>query len=96
MPSLAVQKPIIFGEVYRQIFGQKFSLNFRLYIRQYTSQKENFEYGYSHPNASLQSCLKLEGCKLHKAAHHPKKCDIINVVKLFSTVFDVIKSDVML
>ena len=52
-----------FGEVYRQIYGRKFSFtatreggrkhDFRLYIRGYTSQNENFEYGYSHSTGLL-------------------------------------------
>ena len=33
----------------------------------------------------LQSRLKLEHCKLHKAAHHTTKCNLIVVVKLFAT-----------
>ena len=47
-------------------------------------------------------CLKLEYCKPHNAAPHPKKCDIINDIILFPTVyrtaiiFDVIQSDVAL
>ena len=56
-------------------------LDLHRYIQQYT-----FPYGYSHSNALLQSCLKLEHCKLHKAARHPVKCDVINDVKLFPTV----------
>ena len=32
------------------------------YIRRYTSTSENFEYGYPHSNALLQSRLKLERC----------------------------------
>ena len=55
----------------------------RPYIRHYTSPNENFEYGYPH----LQSQLKLEHCKSHKAARHPTKCDVINDVKLFPTVY---------
>ena len=77
---------------------------FRPYIRRYTSPNENFEYGYPNSNAFLQFCHKLESCKLHKAAHHQKKYDISNDVKLFPTVpqdkllqiFDIIKSDVAL
>ena len=61
--------------------------DFRTYIRRYTSQNENFEYGYPHSNALLQFCLKLERCKPHKAARHPTKCDVINDVKLFPTVY---------
>ena len=67
-----------FGEVYRRIYGGKFSFtamrewsrkrDFRTYIRRYTSQNENFLYGYPHSNALLQSRLKLERCKPHKAA----------------------------
>ena len=34
--------------------------DFRTYIPQYTSQNENFEYGYPHSNAHLQFRLKLE------------------------------------
>ena len=52
-------------------------------------------------NAPLQFHLKFEGCKPHKAAHSQKKCDLINEVKLFLTVyrrqiFDIIQSDVAL
>ena len=43
-----------------------------------TSPNENFYYSYPHSNALLQFLLELEHCKLHKASHHPKKCDIIN------------------
>ena len=57
------------------------------YIRRYTSPNENFEYGYPHSNALLQFELKLERCKPHKPARHPKKCDVINDVKLFPTVY---------
>ena len=51
------------------------------------SEDENFEYGYPHSNALLQSRIKLECCKPHKAAHHPMKCDVIDDVKLFPTVY---------
>ena len=73
--------------------------DFQLYIRQYTSPNENFEYGYPNSNALLWFC------KPHKAAHHPTKCEVINDVKLFPTVycriycrkfFDIIQSDVAL
>ena len=59
----------------------------RPYIRRYTSQMKNFKHGYPHSNALLQSWFKLMRCKLHKAAHHPIKCDVINDVKLFPTVY---------
>ena len=62
-------------------------LYFRTRIRRYTSQNENFEYGYPHSNALLQFRLKLECCKPHNAAHHLLKCDVINDVKLFPTVY---------
>ena len=64
--------------------------DFRMtYIRRYTctSPNENFEYGYPHSNALLQSLFKLERCKPYKAAHHPTIFDIINDVKLFPTVY---------
>ena len=38
-------------------------------------------------NALLQSRLQLEHCNPHKAAPHPTKCDAINDVKLFLTVY---------
>ena len=38
-------------------------------------------------NALLQSRLKLDHCKPHKAARHQMKCDVINDVKLFPTVY---------
>ena len=44
-------------------------MNFQPYIR-HTSLKENFEYDFPHSNALLQPHLKLESCKLHKAACH--------------------------
>ena len=47
--------------------------DFRTYIRRYTSQNENFEYGYPHSNAVLQFVLKLERCKPHSAALHQPK-----------------------
>ena len=34
-------------------------LDFGTYIRRYTSPNDNFEYGYPHSNALLQSHLKL-------------------------------------
>ena len=80
--------------------------DFRTYIRRYTSPNENFEYGYPHSNALLQFRLESERWKQHKAARHPTRCDVINDVKLFPTVycsishtvanFDVIQSDVAL
>ena len=87
-----------FGEVYLRIYGQKFGIqlhasgtikcDFRPYIQQYTSPNKTFENGYPF----LKSRLKLECCKLYKVAHHPKKCDAINDINLFSTVY--IQSDV--
>ena len=61
--------------------------DFRTYIRQYTFPNENFENGYPHSNALLQFEPLLERCKPHKVACHPMKCDIINDIKLFSTVY---------
>ena len=61
--------------------------DFRTYIRRYASPNEDFEYGYPPSNAFMQSPPKLERCKPHKAALHPTKCDIINDVKLFPTVY---------
>ena len=63
--------------------------NFHLgrYIRLYTSPNENFEYGYPHSNTLLQSRLKMERCKPHKAARHPTHYNVINDVKLFPTVY---------
>ena len=60
--------------------------DFRMYIRRYTSPNENFEYGYLHFNALLHFLCKLECSKPRIAARHPRKCDVINEVKLFSTV----------
>ena len=58
-----------------------------MYIRQYTSTNENFEYGYPNSNALLQFRLKLERCKPQNAARQPTKCDVINDVKLFRTIY---------
>ena len=38
-------------------------------------QKENFENGYPHSNVLLQSRLKLERYKPHKAAYNQTKSD---------------------
>ena len=49
----------------------------------------NFEYRYPHSNALLHFFtvkIQLKHCKLHKAACHPTKYDIINVIKLFMTI----------
>ena len=48
---------------------------------------ENFEYGYPHSNALLQFRLELERCKPHRATGHPTKCDIVNYIKQFSTIY---------
>ena len=61
--------------------------DFQTYIRRYTSPNENFEYDYPHSNALLQFELKFERCKPHNAARHLMKCDVINDVKLFPTVY---------
>ena len=61
--------------------------DFRTYIRRYTSPNENFEYGYPHSNARLQFHLKLEHCKPQKAVCHLMKCDVINDIKQFPTVY---------
>ena len=53
----------------------------------YTSPTENFEFGYSHSNALLQFCRKLERCRAHNDARHPMKCGVINDVNLFPTVY---------
>ena len=90
--------------VLRQGASWAVNRDFRTYIRQYTSSSENFEYGNPHSNALLQFRLELEHLKPHKAAHHPKRCDVINDIKLISTIsqdilwqiFDVIQSDVVL
>ena len=61
--------------------------DFRTYIRRYTSPNKFFEYGYPHSNALLQFRLKLESCKPQNVARHLTKCDVINDVKLFPTVY---------
>ena len=50
-------------------------------------QNENFEYGYPHSNALLQFYLNFERYMPHKAACHLTKCNVINDVKLFPTVY---------
>ena len=84
-------------EVYRWICGLKLSFTatrkrshktwFPTVYPTIHLQKWKFEYGYPHSNALLQFHLKLERCKPHKVAHHPTKCDIIDNVKLFLTVY---------
>ena len=61
--------------------------DFGTYIPGYTSPNENSEYGYPHSNALLQFELKLERCKPQKATRHPTKCDEMNDVKLFPTIY---------
>ena len=58
-----------------------------MYVRRYTSPNDNFEYGYPHSNVLLQSLLKLKRCKPHRGICPPTKCDVINDVKLFLTVY---------
>ena len=63
--------------------------DFRTFIRRYKCiphQRKKMNMA-SHSNALLQSRLKLERCKLHKYARNPTKCDVINDVKLFPTVY---------
>ena len=61
--------------------------DFHTYIHRHTSPNENFEYGYPHSNALLQFHSELEPWKPHKATPHPTRCDVINDVKLFPTVY---------
>ena len=61
--------------------------DFRTYIRRYTSPNEKYEYGYPHSNALLYFRIKLERYKPHNGARHPTKCDVINDVKSFPTVY---------
>ena len=74
-------------KIYGEMRADTVKRDFQPYIRRYTSPNEKFKYGYPHSTAPLQSRLKLKGCKLHIAAHHPTKSDVINDVKLFPTVF---------
>ena len=76
--------------VLRQCASLAVNRDFRTYIRRYTSPNENFEYSYPHSNALLPFHPKLEHFKLCNAACHPRKCDIINDVKLFPTVYGMI------
>ena len=61
--------------------------DFRTYIQRHTSPNENFEYGYPHSNALLEFELKCERCQPHRAGRQPTKCEVINDVKLFPTVY---------
>ena len=56
---------------------------------------DNFEYGYPHSNALLQVLFELERDKPCKAAYHPSKCDVVNDVKQFLTVYDSISQDIL-
>ena len=75
------------NSVFRRRASGYVKRDFRTYIRRYTSSNENVEYGYPHSDALLQCCLELDRCKPQNAARHPTKCDVINEVKLFSTVY---------
>ena len=48
---------------------------------------ENFEYGYPHSNALLQFRLESEDWQPHKDARYLTKCDLLNDVKMFPTVY---------
>ena len=73
---------VSFGEVYLRIYSGKLSFSatreqsrkhdFRMYIQQFTSPNENFEFDYPNFNALLQFHLKLERCRPHKVAPHPR------------------------
>ena len=52
----------------------------------FTSPSENFEYGYHHSYAHLHLAVIAQIGMLHKVACHPRKCDIINDIKLFPIV----------
>ena len=77
--GIAVFKVLIWGGIIVGYMGGNLVLrlytsgavkcDFRTKIQQYTSLNENFEYGYPHSNALLQSRLKLEHCKPYKAAN---------------------------
>ena len=58
-----------------------------MYIRLYTSLNENFEYGYPILMHFLQFHLELKHSKRHIVVSHPMKCDVINDVKQFPTVY---------
>ena len=56
----------------------------------------NCSFDYPHSNTQVMClfilkkswfCLELECCKPHKSACHPTKCDIINDIKIFLTVY---------
>ena len=49
--------------------------------------KWKFWIWFTHSNALLQFRLKKEHCMPHEAARHPTKCDVINDIKLFFTVY---------
>ena len=44
-------------------------------------------YGYPYSNALLQFCLKLKPCEEHKSTCPTMKCDVMNEIKLFPTVY---------
>ena len=76
------------------MYGRK--LSFTATLEGYISINENFEYGFPHSNALLQSRLIMERCKQHKAARHSTKCDEINEDSIssqdiLSQIFDVIQ-----
>ena len=54
------------------------------FLNVYCYPNENYKYGYPYSNAFLQFCPKFERCKPQKAT---QKCDIIDNVKLFPTVY---------
>ena len=56
-------------------------------ISEHMSDDIPLKYGNPHSHAILQFCLKLERFKPHNATCHPTKCDVINDIKLFPTVY---------
>ena len=52
-----------------------------------SSPNEILNIVYHYYDALLQFPLKLKLCKPHKGTLHPRICDVINDVKLFSTMY---------
>ena len=47
----------------------------------------NEKYGYPHSKCTSAVSSQIEPCKSNKAARHPMKCDVINDIKLFPSVY---------
>ena len=72
---------IVRNLVLRRCASEAVKRDFRTYVRRYTSPNKKLVIPI------LMHFCSLKCCKSHKAARHPTKCDVIDDVKVFPTVY---------